>query len=247
MFIPFQENNTRNVSKLAIVSAVFHIVVVVSFVIGFVFKPEAEVKKIHVFEMVIPLNAPKPQARLAKPRPAPKPEPKKEKPRPVKKKEKKDPTPKKEPKKDPKPKVKPTPEPPDSLPPEMDLPPSPPAPASPSSDMDLPSFADASPLQTVGSVYVDPLLQVYLDRLVQILMSNFNPPSGLDIARGSKSRVQFTIQRGGRITGISLKNSSGNGTWDRLAVRALKVSKLPPLPPNYRAPMLPLIFDFKEQ
>ena len=112
-------------------------------------------------------------------------------------------------------------------------------------DMDLPEgIAEESGLNPVGYVDMDPLMQVYLERLKQLIMRNFNPPSGLHVAKSTKTSVQFTVDRNGNITDISLKRSSGNKTWDHLSVRAIRVSKLPELPPNYRAPALSLNFNF---
>jgi TonB family protein len=110
--------------------------------------------------------------------------------------------------------------------------------------MDLPGL---SALRPVGDLEMDPLMQVYLEQLQRILMQNFSPPSGVAIGKSEKTSIQFTIQRNGQITGVMMKRSSGNGTWDRLATRAVTIARLPPLPPNYRAPFLPLVFDFKEK
>ena len=112
-------------------------------------------------------------------------------------------------------------------------------------DMDLPDeIAEESGLNPVGYVDMDPLMQVYLERLKQIIMQHFNPPSGLNVTKSTKTSVQFTVDRFGNITDISLRRSSGNKTWDNLSVRAIKISKLPELPPNYRAPALSLNFNF---
>ena len=112
-------------------------------------------------------------------------------------------------------------------------------------DMDLPEeIAEESGLNPVGYVDMDPLMQVYLERLKQIIMQNFNPPSGLNVSKSTKTSVQFTVDRFGAITNVSLKRSSGNKTWDHLSMRAVQISKLPELPPNYRAPALSLKFNF---
>lgn len=111
-------------------------------------------------------------------------------------------------------------------------------------DMDLPDFAEQSGLNPVGSVDMDPLMQVYLERLKQIIMQHFNPPSGMNVSKNTKTSVQFTVDRFGNITDITLKRSSGNQTWDHLSMRAIQISKLPELPPNYRAPAISLNFNF---
>jgi len=243
MYNPFQQRKRDEIKRVVIASSVFHAVVLVLAVLWYVLRPEPEVIKVPVFDMIqMPQAKPQPKPK-PKPRPRTQPEPKPQEdlePRPVEKKEpdkpKEEPKPKEE---KPKEVVKNEP---DSVP-EMEMPDLPPV----ESNMPMPEFSDASPLQTVESIYVDPLLQVYFERLIKILMGNFKPPDGLDIARGSSTRVHFVISRNGKISSIRLKNSSGNGTWDRLSLRAVQISRLPPLPPNYRAPVLPLIFDFKEK
>ena len=114
----------------------------------------------------------------------------------------------------------------------------------PTDDMNLPTAFESSSLNPVGSVDMDPLMQVYLERLKQIIMQHFNPPSGMNISKSAKTTVQFTVDRFGNITDITLKRSSGNGVWDHLSMRAIQVSKVPELPPNYRAPALTLHFNF---
>lgn len=232
MFNLFQEDSSAEAVRIIVASSILHIAVAIIVVLALLLKPEDEVKKIPIFEMV---QMPKPPApRPPAPQP-PQPEVKPdEPPRPVKKKK---PEPKKEKKKEKKEEkvVKKQP-PPDSIP-NLDLPPAPPA--SPIAS------ASTSHLQTVGSVFMDPLLQEYLDRLVIVLMSNFKPPEGIDVLSGTSTRVGFTIHRNGHISSIGLKKSSGSKTWDRLGVRAVKISKVAPLPFNYRAPALQLYFDFK--
>ena len=168
---------------------------------------------------------PKPKPKQ-KPKPEPKPKVDKQLP-PEPKVEEKPPEP--EPVEEQKPEPEPEPEPQDDF--EVD-------------DLDLPTAVEAPSLNPVGSVDMDPLMQVYLERLKQIIMSNFNPPSNLNVRRDVKTTVQFTVDRFGGITAITLKRSSGNKTWDHLSVRAVQISKVPELPPNFRAPSLVLHFNF---
>ena len=203
------------------------------------FKHEPE--PIPVFEMVQVQQA-KPRPQPPKPKPVePKPEPKplepKPKPEPKPKVDKQlppepkveDKPPEPEPVEEPQPEPEPEPEPEDDF--EVD-------------DLDLPAAVEAPSLNPVGSVDMDPLMQDYLERLKQIIMSNFNPPSNLNVRRDVKTTVQFTVDRFGGITAITLKRSSGNKTWDHLSVRAVQISKVPELPPNFRAPSLVLHFNF---
>ena len=117
--------------------------------------------------------------------------------------------------------------------------------------MDLPSDVKkdmAMPALTVLSdVTMDPQMQAYINTLVRLLYQNFNPPAGTEISKGTKSTVQFQIARNGEINEVLLGSSSGNGIWDRLAVRAVQITKPPPLPPSFTAENLICKFDFKEK
>lgn len=245
---PFQVESSPDIKRIVVFSLVFHLGLVLVIFLWFKFRPKPEVIHIPIFEMV-QIQEPAPIRPITRPRPQPTPPPEvKPEPKPELKPEPK-PDPRPEPKPEPKPEVMPEPQPevvPETPPQEQpqETPATPPA---TQPVMELPDFDDMARLRTVESIIIDPLMQVYLERLQLILMQNFNPPAGMDIRRGARTTVQFTIQRNGEITAILLKNSSGNSVWDRLAVRAVTISRLPPLPPNYRAPILPLVFDFKEK
>jgi len=259
--VAFQSDYGKSLSRIVIYSLIFHFAVGLV-VVGFAFwRPYHEEKKIPIFN-IIQLPPPKGVHHrhvLQQPAPQPVPEPVKAEPKPEVKpipkpaKTQLAPEPKPQPKLEPKPVIAPVPE-----------PAAPPAPAAPTvstvhdDDFDLPSdepegerdgmaLPNMDQLRAVGDLEMDPLMQVYLEQLQMILMQNFSPPSGLNIPRGSRTSVQFTIQRNGQMTGVLLKKSSGNAIWDRMAMRAVNLSHLPPLPPNYRAMVLPLVFDFKEK
>lgn len=225
---------------LIAVSVVFHALVLVGIVVLNEIDFTREPEPVKVFELV-QVQAPQKVVRKTQPKPE-KPKPAPEKPKPEEKREQPKPKPEVKRELPPEPKIakdEPKPEPVQDPEPAsdepMDLP----------DDMDLPEeIAEASGLNPVGQVDMDPLMQVYLERLKQIIMQHFNPPSGLNVSKSTKTSVQFTVDRFGNITDISLKRSSGNKTWDHLSVRAIQVSKLPELPPNYRAPALSLNFNF---
>ena len=210
--------------KIIIVSVCFHLLIVFSVIFLNKINFEREPEEVKIFELV-QVQQPKrvaPPKEIKKEGPKPKPELKPELPPEPKIAEEK-----------PEPEPAPEPEPPAEE--SMDLP----------DDMDLPEeIAEESGLNPVGYVDMDPLMQVYLERLKQIIMQNFNPPSGLNVSKSTKTSVQFTVDRFGAITNVSLKRSSGNKTWDHLSMRAVQISKLPELPPNYRAPALSLKFNF---
>lgn len=227
----FSSDVDSTLVKIIVVAVIFHFAVV-AFFIGLHYvnmKPEPEM--IPVFEMVQVAQPPKP--RPVQPRPEPK--PKTEPPKPKVNKELP-------------PEIKPEPE---EKPEEVheEVPPEPEPEPEPQEDfdvddLDLPKAVEASSLNPVGSVDMDPLMQVYLEQLKKIIMSNFKPPKDLKVGRDAKTTVQFQVDRFGGITAVILKRSSGNKAWDHLSVRAVQISKVPELPPNYRAPSLVLHFNF---
>lgn len=104
---------------------------------------------------------------------------------------------------------------------------------------------DLPALRAVGDILMDPLMQAYLERLQAEVMSHFTPPDGLKIGNQSKTTIKFTIERSGQCSGIMLQLSSGNATWDRLAMRAVQISRPPPLPAVFKGSALPLMLDFR--
>jgi protein TonB len=110
-----------------------------------------------------------------------------------------------------------------------------------SKDMDMPT------IRTLGNIMMDPQLQAYLNRLRTLIYEKFNPPAGTEIAKGTKTSIQFVIAQNGEISEVVLRSSSGNRIWDELATRAIKITKPPPLPPSFTNENLPLIFDFREK
>lgn len=240
----FSDHGSSGLVKIILCAVVFH-ASVVGICIGLRYVDfSQEPEPIPVFEMV---QVTQPQVKPAAPKQKP-PEPKQELPEPPPEKPitKPEPKPKVNKKLPPEPKVeekKPDPE------QQVEPDPTPEQPPEPVDDfavddLDLPATMEASSLNPVGSVDMDPLMQVYLERLKQIIMGNFNPPGNLQVRKDAKTTVQFTVDRFGGITAITLKRSSGNKTWDHLSVRAVQISKVPELPPNFRAPSLILHFNF---
>lgn len=237
----FSSQDDGMMTKIIVCAVVFHLLVIgICVAFHFVnFKHEQE--PIPVFEMVQVQQAVQPRPQPPRPKPV---EPKPPEPKPLEPKPKPEPKPKVDQQLPPEPKVEekpPEPEPVEEPQPEPE-----PEPQDDFEvdDLDLPTAVEAPSLNPVGSVDMDPLMQVYLERLKQIIMSNFNPPSNLNVRRDVKTTVQFTVDRFGGITAITLKRSSGNKTWDHLSVRAVQISKVPELPPNFRAPSLVLHFNF---
>jgi TonB family protein len=56
--------------------------------------------------------------------------------------------------------------------------------------------------------------------------------------------VHFVIARGGAVSQVTLAQSSGLGVYDREALRAVRTTRLPPLPPTYGGASLGVTFIF---
>lgn len=82
----------------------------------------------------------------------------------------------------------------------------------------------------------------YLAGMRSAILANWNGRQGA----AGRTHMRFVIQRDGRITDISVQQSSGVQTLDFFAQRALMLTKLPPLPPGYDNPTLAvhLFFDY---
>ena len=81
----------------------------------------------------------------------------------------------------------------------------------------------------------------YLATMTAIIKSNWNNQQN---ANGA-SLLRFVIQRDGRITEIQVVQSSGVQVLDFYADRALKLSKLPPLPASFLEPTLAVRLPFE--
>ncbi|MBY0494266.1 MAG: TonB family protein [Cyanobacteria bacterium] len=82
----------------------------------------------------------------------------------------------------------------------------------------------------------------YLTTMSTLIRRNWNSQVG---AVG-RTHLRFVIQRDGRVTDITVEQSSGVETMDSFARRALLLTKLPPLPEGYSEPALAvhLYFDY---
>ncbi|MFT7699643.1 MAG: protein TonB [Candidatus Krumholzibacteriia bacterium] len=56
--------------------------------------------------------------------------------------------------------------------------------------------------------------------------------------------VHFRIARNGSVSQVTLVRNSGVGVYDRESLRAVKTTRLPPLPPNYNGNSLGITFTF---
>jgi len=237
-------NEKNEYLSIITASLLFHLAIAVALLIAIWLRPAKEnPPPIPFFEMVN-LAPPAPSKPTPKPpEPVSEPEPIAE-PEPVPTKPELKPEPKPAPvaKQEPKPKQENKPEPKHAAT----------EPAKPKEvSMDMPSDVkkdmDMPALTVLGDVIMDPLLQEYVSRVIRLIKQNFNPPAGTDISKDTKSTVVFQIARNGEISEISLNSSSGNRVWDRLAVRAVQITKAPPFPYSLTHEKLVFRFNAKEE
>jgi TonB family protein len=82
----------------------------------------------------------------------------------------------------------------------------------------------------------------YLILMIQKIRENWNIRAG----GAGELFVKFTIERDGRITGVSQETSSGNAILDLNAMKAVVATRqLPPLPSAYTNPSLTLHLNFQ--
>ena len=89
----------------------------------------------------------------------------------------------------------------------------------------------------------------YLAVLKENVFARWSPPSDmLQTSRPPAARVAFRIDRAGRISGISLKESSGFARFDRSALVAVQsLGRVPGLPEQYREENLDVVIRFENQ
>ena len=84
---------------------------------------------------------------------------------------------------------------------------------------------------------------IYIDRMKTLIGSRWFRPQA---AAGPTTTVYFVIDRDGSIRDAKTETASGNGTFDRAALRAvLESSPLPPLPFGYNGTYLGVHLTFR--
>jgi TonB family protein len=84
---------------------------------------------------------------------------------------------------------------------------------------------------------------IYIDRMKTLIGQRWLRPQGVS---GVATTVSFTIDRDGAIREAKNEITSGNGTFDRAALRAvLEASPLPPLPFGYNGTFLGVHLTFR--
>jgi len=122
------------------------------------------------------------------------------------------------------------------------LPPPAPAPAATSTAPAVPAVAPGT--SGVASIEGgDFPYTMYLTNMNRLIGTHWFRPQ---ISGDLTTRISFTINRDGSITDAKIEQSSGNGTADRSALRAvLETSPLPPLPFGYNDTYLGVHLIFK--
>jgi TonB family protein len=84
---------------------------------------------------------------------------------------------------------------------------------------------------------------IYIDRMKTLIGSHWYRPQ---VGGGTTTTVHFVIDRDGSIRDAKVESESGNGTFDRAALRAvLEASPLPPLPFGYSGAYLGVHLTFR--
>lgn len=83
---------------------------------------------------------------------------------------------------------------------------------------------------------------MYLERMVSLVGKRWFRPQ---ISRELTTQIYFVIERDGRIHDAVVRIPSGNGTFDRAALRSImESSPLPPLPFGYEGTYLGVHLTF---
>lgn len=80
----------------------------------------------------------------------------------------------------------------------------------------------------------------YITTMAELVKQNWNGKQGLV----GVTTMMFTIHRDGRIEGIQVEKGSGFAVLDNEAARALRIARLPRLPPRYTNPTLTVHLEF---
>jgi TonB family protein len=84
---------------------------------------------------------------------------------------------------------------------------------------------------------------IYIERMKTLIGTHWFRPQ---VVAGISTTVRFTIDRDGTIREVKTETTSGNGTFDRAALRAvMEASPLPPLPFAYSGTFLGVHLTFK--
>ncbi len=216
-------------------SVLLHLVVLSLLLVWGGYVPPAHLEPQRVLRVQI-ARLPAPAAPLSQPQPEPEPAPSVVEPLP----QPKPPDPVLPPKEVPRPTQKPEPRPqPEPSPPRPQPQRAEPAPAT-----DAPDVA-ALGGPAVSGTDVDFPFAWYLNRVEGIVARQWNPRQlGFRENAARTCVVHFMIDRGGQVSQVTLVRSSGVSLFDRESLRAVRSSRLPPLPPKFPHRALGVTFVF---
>ena len=80
----------------------------------------------------------------------------------------------------------------------------------------------------------------YIAGLRRGIAAHWDAPPGI----AGTPTVKFVVERNGQLTGAEIERSSGAATLDLKALRAVRATKLPPLPAAFDQPRLTVHLDF---
>lgn len=83
----------------------------------------------------------------------------------------------------------------------------------------------------------------YISTMQTLIIRNWDQNQSV----AGQSRIQFTVQRDGRLTDIRMVQSSGYFALDRAAQSAIAMTRLPPLPAQFPNQTLTVLFNFNYQ
>jgi len=85
----------------------------------------------------------------------------------------------------------------------------------------------------------------YINLVESKVVNNWHPRKlGFGKRAVVSCTVHFRVARNGAVTEVTLNRNSGVGVYDRESLRAVKSTRLPPLPPQYRGSSLGITFIF---
>ncbi|MEW6042124.1 MAG: TonB family protein [Elusimicrobiota bacterium] len=86
----------------------------------------------------------------------------------------------------------------------------------------------------------------FQNAIIMAIGRNWNPPKELLLDDEEKEVIVFfTVNRDGSILDIELSESSWNNILDRMAIRAVELAKLPPLPNGFNDNFIKIKYHFK--
>ena len=237
------QDDNQDLKKILIAALIIHGAFILFSLIAYWINGSRKETPVRFVEMVAiqAPTPPKPQPPAPRPPTPPKVEPPPPPPTPpVAPKPKPVPKPKPEPTPVPQPKPKPPPPPPEPAPPvveevvkdtlpELDF------------ALPAPTFTKREEIEFADPGASGPIMDMYLGQIKAAVFSNFNPPKG--VAQGAAVKVGFRILPNGAVTDVRLEQTCGASFIDQMALRAVRMAKLPPVPPVYKGGDLNVLFN----